>query len=672
MCVRACVCVCAFSVLEDGEAKDGEEAGEEDEEEEGDESSSDEDEDDVPSQGPHNDQPICVTARHLLCSPLLVFHVRPKLTTLCRSSVFLFCLIIAPWSFALSGESVEGVHAPASINAPIEPRLFVLDGEGGGEELLRQSDVDEYRRALSVLESRTATGDSNRQVFAIPPSVPRIEIFAQEDDENIGLMRNGKRSASQDTTMSRRSRRGKSKKKGKIKNGKNNNMDEQDGPTDTSAAQVAFALDGRLAPAATSTKPMVHVVTCDLTARQTSLQKAQGLDRGPEPGLPLTLKKRADRVLEARRAILVRRLVEVPAQSLAATRAVTVAETRCDKWRDDRDSNQDRFDVDDPREKTAIEAERSLVESIRAIRAKQARAKDCEPDEANLKKPSSRASLRKARRSQSSNASNDDGDGEARPEATAAATGDGGNITGSEAAAAQPGQVGMDNNMQYEDSSMKFGAQQQQKEEEWLAEQQALQGGGEERVMPGASPLPANGRQPLLRYGSSANSGQLEGMPEDVRQAHGIGGFWKDEAGSSVFRGDEDRSNLATAALPGATAVDSGLSHEELQQQVDADNAVPNTISGKPLVCADLSSSFSSFHHCTHFDTRLTITHSSLSYTVYLLCNAHVAQTHRGGRRTRGHVSSWVWPQHDSWPAGQLDAFFVAAGQWTPPAAVGQ
>ena len=137
---------------------------------------------------------------------------------------------------------MEGVHAPASINAPIEPRLFVLDGKGGGEELLRQSDVDEYRRALSVLESRTATGDSNRQVFAIPPSVPQIEIFAQEDDENVRPTRNGSSSANRATKTSRRSHRGRSKKK--TATGSNNNADEQNGQGETSLARVEIALDG--------------------------------------------------------------------------------------------------------------------------------------------------------------------------------------------------------------------------------------------------------------------------------------------------------------------------------------------------------------------------------------------------------------------------------------------
>ena len=39
-------------------------------------------------------------------------------------------LLGAEIKFSLSGESVEGVHAPASINAPVEPRLFVLQGNG--------------------------------------------------------------------------------------------------------------------------------------------------------------------------------------------------------------------------------------------------------------------------------------------------------------------------------------------------------------------------------------------------------------------------------------------------------------------------------------------------------------------------------------------------------------
>ena len=167
--------------------------------------------------------------------------------------------------FSLSGESVQGVHAPASINAPIEPRLFVLQGTGYGYELMRDTDVEEYRRGLTVMQHKTETSTSDLKVYVTPTAVPRIEIF------NTG--------------------------NNKSSNNNNNNNDE---PTNA-ASLTTFSTTSTTS----SDAAQVHVVSCDLTARLTSLSTAAGLERGEEPGIPLTLKQKANPVLASRRAILV-------------------------------------------------------------------------------------------------------------------------------------------------------------------------------------------------------------------------------------------------------------------------------------------------------------------------------------------------------------------------------
>ena len=133
-------------------------------------------------------------------------------------------------------------------------------------------------------------------------------------------------------------------------------------------------------------------MSCNLTARKSALFTAQGLERGQEPGLPLTLKEKANPVMEQRRAILVRQMIEIQSQSTKAIGSVEQAEKLCEMWRDDRDSNQDRFDVDDPRPRAAIEAERNMSAAILASRQKVANGG--EPQS----RPESKSSLRRARK----------------------------------------------------------------------------------------------------------------------------------------------------------------------------------------------------------------------------------------------------------------------------------
>jgi hypothetical protein len=181
--------------------------------------------------------------------------------------------------FSLSGESVQGVHAPASINAPIEPRLFVLQGTGYGYELMRDTDVEEYRRGLTVMQHKTETSTSDLKVYVTPTAVPRIEIFNTGNNKSNNKSNNNSNNNSSNN------------------NNNNNNNDE---PTNA-ASLTTFSTTSTTS----SDAAQVHVVSCDLTARLTSLSTAAGLERGEEPGIPLTLKQKANPVLASRRAILV-------------------------------------------------------------------------------------------------------------------------------------------------------------------------------------------------------------------------------------------------------------------------------------------------------------------------------------------------------------------------------
>ena len=72
----------------------------------------------------------------------------------------------------LAGEDVEDVTTPAIVNQPIEPRLFVLDGDGYGYEYLRPSDVDEYLRKIEL--------DCTGTISRLNPSVAIEKGFSRE------------------------------------------------------------------------------------------------------------------------------------------------------------------------------------------------------------------------------------------------------------------------------------------------------------------------------------------------------------------------------------------------------------------------------------------------------------------------------------------------------------
>ena len=100
------------------------------------------------------------------------------------------------------------------------------------------------------------TSDGQNAVYQTPVAVPRINILSQEEE----------------TTTT------------------NNNNDNDN--NDNAA------------------EPTVHVISCDLTARKAALSSTQGMERGEEPAIPLTLKEKSKPKLYARTAMLVRQLIE--------------------------------------------------------------------------------------------------------------------------------------------------------------------------------------------------------------------------------------------------------------------------------------------------------------------------------------------------------------------------
>ena len=429
------------------------------------------------------------------------------------------------------------MHAPASINEPIEPRLFVLTGDGYGEELLRPYDVNEYRRALAVTKARAeAKATSSKKVYAVPAPEPRIEIFALGDkDDGRGKKRRKKKRGR--TRGSRRGKRSASASPtSSVENG-----EEGSNTAASPESPMSMSLGDYTATLSTSaTKPMVHVISCDLTERAKRIAVANGLDRGPEPDVPLTLKPRSRPVKEGNTAMLVRQFVEVPGQDAETISAVARAEAACDAWRDDRDSNQDRFDVDDPRSRKAIDAERDMVEAIQAIRKRQAEART---EQKSVTKASSRASLRKSRKS--SNTPSDNGGGSQKADDEAAAM----------TAEMEGKDMFEDDERQMDDERAQAAAEMEQRLYE---EQQQLDMNGPipddafmaddvtgaefqmgSSLSPGASSMLAG--RPPREYGSLASAtaaGELEGMPSEERAMHGVGGFWKDEASQMFSNGD--------------------------------------------------------------------------------------------------------------------------------------
>ena len=216
----------------------------------------------------------------------------------------------------LAGEDVEDVTTPAIVNQPIEPRLFVLDGDGYGYEYLRPSDVDEYLRKIEL--------DCTGTISRLNPSVAIEKGFSREKK-------------------------------------------------------------GTEAPSSST----VHTYMYDVLKRSVELSKPNCMDRPPSPDKPHVIKQDPKASLRDREVIVVRNLEEMKPLEIELRDAVLNAERDCAQWRDDREANQNRFAVDDTREKNAIDAEKDMATMILKLREK--------PEDKVKKKKKSRS--RRKRRS---------------------------------------------------------------------------------------------------------------------------------------------------------------------------------------------------------------------------------------------------------------------------------
>ena len=463
--------------------------------------------------------------------------------------------------FALSGESVEGVQAPASINAPIEPRLFVLRGDGFGYELCRDADVEEYQRGLHVLRSKTDMTGKN--IYNVPMGAPRIEIFSEEDPDErrpgVGAGAGG--------TVS-----------------------------PTTATKAAIAATSVLGTTGLSFgKAQVHVVSCNLTARKEALFTAAGLERDSEPSLPLTLKKKSEPMLEQRRAILVRNMVEIQPQSIEAIIAVDEAEKECERWRDDRDSNQGRFDVADPRSREAIEAERSNSAAIVACRERAAAALNGDKGSGDDKE--SKTSLRRSRKNNMNETKRTSPPSSSSPSSPTEEMSNvddqaGGSVVVNDVSNGMESAMSVVNKEETrrendeprgEEENRVFQVMEEEREGEGEGEGDVYDGGDSSILLPSypKAPLPSpvrggGGRNNLLQYTSSSRGGNVIGLSEEVRNAQGMGGFWRDQ--------NPDISAPTSKQVETSSGMDEASINAVLDRNDDVGHLIPSKLLGKPIV----------------------------------------------------------------------------------------
>ena len=194
----------------------------------------------------------------------------------------------------LAGEDVKDIETPAIVNKPIEPRLFVLSGDGYGYEYCRPPDIDEYMRKIAL--------DSTGTINCMDPSVA-IER---------GFVRKGK--------------------------GK--------------------------APAGSK----VHTFMYEVLVRNRKLSEPCCMDRPPSPDRPYLVQPQPEPETRPREVIVVRNLEEVGELELELKSEIFTAERECAEWRDAREANQDRFAVDDTRDKEAIDTEKEVAAMIKKLR----------------------------------------------------------------------------------------------------------------------------------------------------------------------------------------------------------------------------------------------------------------------------------------------------------------
>ena len=385
---------------------------------------------------------------------------------------------------------------------------------------------------MKVAQSRVESKSrSHNSIYSGPVSIPRIEIVAVDEvGENIAKQKRKRRA--------RKSRSGRRRNK----NLTTDTHDETREASPDSSSSPANLGDYSSTLSKSAAQPMVHVISCNLTERRKCLPTAGALDRGPEPDVPLTLKPKSDPILGSKTAILVRKITEVPAQDETAISAVAAAEANCDIWRDDRDSNQDRFDVDDPRSRSAIDAEKNIIDTIRSIRQRQFESK-IDSQKSN-DKPPSRNSLRRSRKAAPNNSLQNSSISEKTNDEMA------------ENAAEIEGKDAFVGNEMRTDTGF------EEQPESLLNHEPEMDIVGEREAYVPREDVGENGsgvismsqddsailQMPSRRYGSvedATAAGELHGIPAEERAMHGVGGFWKDEAGQQLWDGNDPKDSAS-------------------------------------------------------------------------------------------------------------------------------
>ena len=247
----------------------------------------------------------------------------------------------------LAGEDVAEIDTPAIVNKPIEPRLFVLEGNGYGYEFLRPSDVEEYFRKIQI--------DSTGTIRRLDPS-QAIECAYSRTD------------------------------KSKIPGGSR-----------------------------------VHTYMYDVLVRNGKLSEPNCMDRPPAPDKPYLVLTAPEAEVRAREVIVVRNLEEMEALDLELKDKIFRAERECAEWRDAREATQDRFAVDDDRDKSAIDAEKAVAAAILGLR-------DVKKDEKGKERKPSRRRNKRGARSTSRKAQSAEDVASKKPPAPATVEGDGSSI----------------------------------------------------------------------------------------------------------------------------------------------------------------------------------------------------------------------------------------------------
>ena len=105
----------------------------------------------------------------------------------------------------------------------------------------------------------------------------------------------------------------------------------------------------------------MHTFMYEVLVRNKKLSEPRCMDRPPTPDRPYLVQPQPEPETRPREVIVVRNLEEVGELELELKSEIFTAERKCAEWRDAREANQDRFAVDDIRDKETIDAEKEVA-----------------------------------------------------------------------------------------------------------------------------------------------------------------------------------------------------------------------------------------------------------------------------------------------------------------------